>query len=66
MAYRIIVDRRPVAVYDRPEPALAYVRAVMRAAVNTEPEVLDSRTGRAFEVAASVRWRDELAGKIGY
>jgi len=66
MAYRIVVDQQPVAVYDQPEPALAYVRAVVRAAVNTEPEVLDTRTGRAFEVAASLRWRDELAGKIGY
>jgi hypothetical protein len=29
-----------------------------------EPEVLDTHTGRPFEPAASIIWRDELANKI--
>ena len=29
----------------------------------TRRQVLDTRTGRAFEIAASIRWREELAAR---
>ena len=31
-----------------------------------EVEMIDTRTGRAAEPAASVQWREELATKIGF
>ena len=31
---------------------------------DVEPEIMDTRTGRAFEVAASLRWREELTAKM--
>ena len=42
------------------------IRALIKMDCDIELEVLDTRTGRAFEVAASIRWREELANKIGF
>ena len=56
-----------IATFDRPEPALAVVRAILLRDADCEPEVLETRTGRAYEVASSIRWREELAsGTIGF
>lgn len=66
MPYELRVNGRTYGFYERCEQALERVRLAIACDVNLEPEVLDTRTGRAFEPAASIRWRDELANKIGY
>ena len=66
MAYELRVNGRIKEFYKHPEEALDRVRALIRMDCDIEPEVLDTRTGRAFEVAASIRWREELANKIGF
>jgi hypothetical protein len=66
MAYELRVNGTIREFYNHPEDALDRVRALMKSDCDIEPEVLDTRTGRAFEPAASIRWREELANKIGY
>ena len=66
MSYELRINGRPTAAYDSPEDALNGVRVLMKSNCDLEPEVLDTRTGRAFEPAASVQWREELATKIGF
>ena len=66
MAYELRINGRVAEVYDKPEPALDRVRALMKSDCDIEPEVLDTRTGRAFEPAASIRWREELATRMGF
>jgi hypothetical protein len=39
---------------------------MMKRDPDCEPGVLDTRMGRAFEPAASISWREELASKLGY
>jgi len=66
MGYELRIDGRLTAIYASPEHALDRVRVLMKSNCDLEPEVLDTRTGRAFEPAASIRWREELATKIGF
>jgi hypothetical protein len=66
MAYELRVNGTIREFYKHPEEALERVRALIKMDCDIEPEVLDTRTGRAFEVAASIRWREELANKIGF
>ena len=66
MAYELRVHGTIREVYNNPEDALDRVRALMKVDCDIEPEVLDTRTGRAFEPAASIRWREELAEKVGF
>ena len=66
MSYELRVNGRKLDVYEDPCEALDRVRALLMWDCDAEPEVIDTRTGRAFEVAASLRWREELASKIGY
>jgi hypothetical protein len=66
MAYELRVNGRILDRYDQPEDALVGVRTLMKFNCDLEPEVLDSRTGRAFAPAASIRSREELATKIGF
>jgi hypothetical protein len=40
------------------------VREVAWLDADAEIEVMDLRTGRAFEVAVSVEWRDEITARI--
>ncbi len=62
--YELRLNGKPIGVYETPEPALQQVRLLAAIDRETEPEILDTRTGRAFEIAASVRWRDELMARI--
>jgi hypothetical protein len=39
---------------------------MMKRDPDCEPEVLETHMRRAFEPAASISWREELASKIGY
>ncbi len=62
--YELRINGRPVAIYSEEAEALSRVRLLTNIDVDCEIEVIDTRTGRAFEVAASVRWRDELAARM--
>ena len=66
MGYELRSNGRSLGTFDRPEDALARVRVMMKRDPDCEPEVLETRTGRAFQPAASIAWRDELASKIGF
>ena len=66
MGYELRVNGLPAAVYSDPEDALDRVRTLMKSDCDLEPEIIDTRTGRAFEPAASIRWREELANKVGF
>ena len=66
MAYELRVNGAIREVYKNPEDALDRVRDLMKLDCDIEPEILDTRTGRAFEPAASIRCREELANKIGF
>lgn len=62
--YELRLNGKPVGRYDDAETALARVRLVCAFDPDIEPEVMDTRTGRAFEIAASLRWRDELKERM--
>jgi hypothetical protein len=66
MSYELRNNGHKIGIYACSEDALDRVRVMMKLDVDCEPEVLDTQTGRAFELAASLRWRDELAAKIGF
>ena len=65
MRYELRNNGRTLGTFDHPEDALERVRLMMRRNPDCEPELLDTRTGQAFQPAASTSWRDELASKIG-
>lgn len=62
--YELRIDGRPITVYADEAAALSRVREVAWLDTDAEIEVMDLRTGRAFAVAASVEWRDEIAARI--
>ena len=62
--YELRINGRRVGVYDDPAAALVRVRLFTNLDADAEMEVIDTRTGRAFEVAASVRWREEIAARM--
>jgi hypothetical protein len=62
--YELRINGRPVGVYNDQAAALARVRLFTDLDADAEIEVMDMRTGRAFEVAASVRWREEIAARM--
>jgi hypothetical protein len=66
MGYELRINGRTLDVYIHSEDALDRVRTLMKVDCDIEAEVLDTRTGRAFEPAASLRWREELATIIGF
>ena len=66
MPYELHIDRRYIATFDSSDEALNQARAALKERPGCEPEILDAETKRAFEPAASLRWRDELANKVGY
>jgi hypothetical protein len=66
MGYELRVEGRIAQVYDDPEDAIERVRTLIKSNCDIEPEVRDTRTGRAFAPAASMDWREELATKIGF
>ena len=62
--YELRLNGRPVGRYDEPETALARIRLLSAIDPDIEPEIMDTRTGRAFEIAASIRWREELTATM--
>ncbi len=66
MPYELYINKQRVAVFDDPDEAVARASEEVKARPDCEPEILDAATGKAFEPAASQRWRDELANKVGF
>lgn len=62
--YELRINGRRIGTYEDQAVALSRVRLMMDIDADFEVEVMDTRTGRAFEVAASVRWRDEYAARM--
>jgi hypothetical protein len=62
--YELRLNGKSVGRYDDAETALERVRLFTVIDPDVEPEIMDTRTGRAFEVAASLRWREELKAKM--
>jgi hypothetical protein len=62
--YELRLNGKPVGRYDDAETALQRVRLFTAIDPDAEPEIMDTRTGRAFEVAASLRWREELKARM--
>jgi hypothetical protein len=62
--YELRLNGRSVGRYDDAETALERVRLFTVIDPDVEPEIMDTRTGRAFEVAASLRWREELKARM--
>lgn len=62
--YELRINGRPIGIYGDEAAALARVRLFTEIDADAEIEIMDTRTGRAFEVAASVRWRDEIAARM--
>jgi hypothetical protein len=65
MAFELYIDMALVATYETLEEARVHARTVLMRVADAEVEILDPRTKRAVEPAASRRWRDELATKLG-
>ncbi len=67
MSYELRANGRTIGLYESPGPAVERVRVLIRSTETEEElEIIDTRSGRAFELAASIRWRDELANSMGY
>lgn len=58
--YELRIDGQPVAAYANETVALSRARLFTTLDADAEIEVMDTRTGRAFEVAASVRDRKSV------
>ncbi|MBN8874185.1 MAG: hypothetical protein J0H67_15225 [Rhodospirillales bacterium] len=52
--------------FDTEAEAMASARDLMRADADAQPEIRDLTTGQAVAPGATARWRDELAGKVGF
>ena len=64
LRYELRLNGRAIGTYDDAMTALGRARLLVNVTPDCEPEIMDRRTGRAFEVGASVRWRDELAARM--
>jgi hypothetical protein len=62
--YELRVDGRIIGSYAEQSVVLALARLLTKTDPDAEIEVVDTHTGRAFEVAASTRWRDEIAATM--
>ncbi|MBV9783251.1 MAG: hypothetical protein JO264_05475 [Acidisphaera sp.] len=66
MAYQVRIGGKSVASYVTQEEALEHVKRLVADDVNSEPEIVNSETGRSVEPASTKAWRDHLSNKIGY
>ncbi len=66
MAYELRNGNESLGTFDSSEAALEAVRTLLKSNPDADPEILDTSTGRAFEPAASKRWREHLANNVGY
>ncbi len=63
--YELRVSGRVYGQYQTLDEALERARTAVRMDPDLDPEIMDCRTGRACMVAASKRWRDEIAEILG-
>lgn len=66
MAYELREGGRVLERFGTQAEAEAAARAALQRDSNAEPEIIDIETGRAVQPGGSMRWREELAKKIGY
>lgn len=66
MRYRVRVDGAVTGMFATQEDAVAAVREIVQRDVNAEPEIVDDETGKAVTPGSSSRWREHLAGQVGY
>jgi hypothetical protein len=63
--YEFRISGRICGEYQTLEEALQRARAAVILDADLDPEIIDRRTGRACMIAASKRWRDEIAALLG-
>jgi hypothetical protein len=66
MPYELRIDGKPVETFDSEEEAMHHARNAMRTRPESEPEILDTATGKPVSPGASKAWRDDLARKVGF
>lgn len=66
MPYELRIPGRPARRCETQAEAESLAREAVRAAPDTEPEVIDLATGRAAEPAGSKAERDRLTNKVGF
>lgn len=65
MTFEVYVEKTLIVTCATLREAQAHARAVVKNCADAEVEILNPATKRAVEPAASQRWRDELAAKLG-
>jgi hypothetical protein len=65
LCYELRINGRIDGEYRSLEEALHRVKAAIAVDADLDPEIIDRRTGRACMIAASKRWRDEIAERLG-
>ena len=63
--YEFRINGRVCGEYQTLEEALQCARAAIVLDADLDPEIIDRRSGRACMIAASKRWRDEIAELLG-
>ena len=63
--YEFRINGRVCGEYQTLAEALKRARAAIILDADLDPEIIDRRTGRACMIAASKRWRDEIAELLG-
>ena len=66
MGYELRVAGAVIGTFDQPEAAVEAARLALRSQPDSEPEIIDTATGKPFAPAASRGWREYLANKIGF
>jgi hypothetical protein len=63
--YEFRINGRVCGEYPTLDEALQRAKAAVVLEADLDPEVIDRRTGRACMIAASRRWWDEIAERLG-
>jgi hypothetical protein len=63
--YELRINGRTYGDYQTLDEALHRAKAAIVLDADLDPEIIDRRTGRACMIAASKRWRDEIAELLG-
>jgi hypothetical protein len=65
MRYEVRVDGASIGVFETADEALERVRRALEENPGHEPEIIDQEAGKAYEPAATVDGREDLATTIG-
>jgi hypothetical protein len=66
MPYELRMAGQAVQTFDTEEEALVHAREAMQKRPESEPEILDTTTGKPVAPGASKTDRDDLATKVGF